>query len=164
MDISGFKGLTLYDILCSYYGVLLGFYVGKWKQCNYGYLKQQGVRQYTEQDNGKAVWQTSNSIVKAIKNDRSYLLSLAKYRKLSGFSNDDMKRIKLLDLKQSFRSKRGKKRTEWEFNIGVHHELLCAIPKEKIKYENSKLLTVATAVCQSIQKQNRRPISNHDRG
>ena len=37
-----------------------------------------------------------------------------------------------------------------EFNGGFHHELLCAIPKEKIKYGNSELLTVATANCQSI--------------
>ena len=36
------------------------------------------------------------------------------------------------------------------FNRGVHHELLCALPKDEIKYENSKLLTVATANCQSI--------------
>ena len=43
-----------------------------------------------------------------------------------------------------------KKRIEWEFNRGVHHELLHVIAKEKIKYENSKLLTVATANCQSI--------------
>ena len=115
----------------------MGFYVGISNQCNYGYLKQQGVRQYTEQENGKTMRQTSNSIVQAIKYDRSYLLSFAKYRKLSGFSNDDIKRIKLLGLKQSFRGKRGKKRTKWEFNKGVHHELLCAIPKEKIKYENT---------------------------
>ena len=67
-----------------------------------------------------------------------------------GFSNEDIKRIKLLNLKQSFRGKRGKKRIKREFNRGVHHELLCALPKEKIKYENSKLLTVATANCQSI--------------
>ena len=53
-------------------------------------------------------------------------------------------------MKQSFTGKRGKKRTKWDFNRGVHHELLCALPKEKIKYENSKLLTVATANCQSI--------------
>ena len=53
MDIPGFKVLTLFDILCSYYGILLGFYVGICKQCNYGYLKQQGVRQYTEQDSGR---------------------------------------------------------------------------------------------------------------
>ena len=62
-------------------------------------LNNKGFRHYTEQDNGKTMRQTSNSIVQAIKYDRSYLLSLAKYRKLSGFSNDDMKRIKLLDLK-----------------------------------------------------------------
>ena len=96
--------------------------------------------------------QSFNSIVQTIKYDRSNLLSWAKYRKLSGFSNEDIKRIKLLNLKQSFRGNRGKKRTKWEFNRGVHHELLCAIPKEKIKYENSKLLTVATANCQSIYK------------
>ena len=39
MDIPGFKGLTLFDILCSYYGVSLGFYVGICNQCNYGYNK-----------------------------------------------------------------------------------------------------------------------------
>ena len=103
-----------------------------------------------EKENGKTMWQISNSIVQAIQYDRSYLLNLAKYRKLSGFSNNDIKRIKLLDLKQSFRGKRGKKRTKWEFNRGVHHELPCAIPREKIKYENSKLLTVATANSQLI--------------
>ena len=150
MDIPGFKGLTLFDILCSYYGVVLGFYVGICNQCNYGYLKEQGVRQYTDQDNGKAMRQASNSIVQAIKYDRSYLLSLAKNRKLSGFSNNDIKRIKLLDLKQSLWGKRGKKRKKWEFNRGVHHKLLCAISKENMKYENSKLLTVAMANCQLI--------------
>ena len=94
--------------------------------------------------------QTFNSVVQPIKYDRSNLLSWAKYRKLSSFSNEDIKRIKLLNLKQSFMGKRGKKRTKWDFNRGVHHELLCVLPKEKIKYENSKLLTVATANCQSI--------------
>ena len=63
MDIPGVKGLTLFDILCSYNGVLLGLYVGICNQCNYGYLKQQGVRQYTEQDNGKAMRKTSTSII-----------------------------------------------------------------------------------------------------
>ena len=52
--------------------------------------------------------QTSNSTVHVIKYDRSYILSLAKYRKLSGFSNGDVRRIIL----QSFRGKRGKKRTK----------------------------------------------------
>ena len=134
MDTPGYKELTIFDSLCIFYGVLLGFYAGICNQCNYGYLKQQGV-QYTAQDNGTATRQTSNSIVQTIKYDRSDLLSWAKYRKLSGFSNEDIKRIKLLDLKQSFRGKRGKKRTKWEFNRGVHHELLCAIPNEKIKYK-----------------------------
>ena len=53
-------------------------------------------------------------------------------------------------MKQSFRGKRGKKRTKWNFNRGVHQELLHTLPKEKIKYENSKLLTVATANGQLI--------------
>ena len=43
-----------------------------------------------------------------------------------------------------------RKEQKWEFNRGVHHELLCAIPKEKIKYENYKLLTVAIANSQLI--------------
>ena len=112
-------------------------------------LNNKGV-QYTAQDNGMIIRQSLNSIVQTIKYDRSVLLSWAKYRKLSGFSNEDIKRIKLLNLKQSFRGKRGKKRTKYEFKREIHHELLCAIPKEKIKYENSKLLTVATANCQLI--------------
>ena len=41
MDIPGFKELTIFDILCLYYGVLLGFYVGICNQCIYGYLKHQ---------------------------------------------------------------------------------------------------------------------------
>ena len=128
----GFKVLTIFDKLCLFYGVLLGFYVGICKQCNYGYLKQQGV-QYTAQDNGMIIRQSFNSIVQTIKYDRSDLLSWAKYRKLSGFSNEDTKRIKLLNLKQSFRSKRGKKRTKWEFNRGVHHELLMCHTKRENK-------------------------------
>ena len=75
---------------------------------------------------------------------------MGKYRKLTGYSNEDIKRIKLLNLRQSFRGKKGNKRAKWDVNRGVHHELLCTLPKEKIKYENSKLLTVATANCQSI--------------
>ena len=67
MGIPGFKRLTLFDILCTYYGFVLGFYVGICNQCNYGYLKQQGVRQYIEEDNIKVMRQTSNSIVQAIK-------------------------------------------------------------------------------------------------
>ena len=43
MDTPGFKGVTIFDILCLFYGVLLGFYVGICMQCKYGYLKQQGV-------------------------------------------------------------------------------------------------------------------------
>ena len=101
MDTLGLKGVTIFEILCLFYGVLLGFYVGICKQCNYGYLKQQGV-QYTTQDKGIIMRQTSNSVVQPIKYDRSELLSWAKYRKLSGFSNEDIKRIKLLNLKQSF--------------------------------------------------------------
>ena len=91
-----------------------------------------------------------NSGVKQINYDRSELLRWVKYRKLTGFTNEDINRIKLLNLRQSFRGKKGNKRTKWDVNRGVHHELLCALPKEKIKYENSKLLTVATANCQSI--------------
>ena len=44
MDTPGFKELTIFDILCVFYGVLLGFYAGICNQCNYGYLKQQGVQ------------------------------------------------------------------------------------------------------------------------
>ena len=38
MDTQGWKGVTMLDILCLFYGVLLGFYVGICKQCNYEYL------------------------------------------------------------------------------------------------------------------------------
>ena len=47
MDTPGFKEVTIFDILCLFYGVLLGFYVGICKQCNHGYLKQQGVQHKT---------------------------------------------------------------------------------------------------------------------
>ena len=134
------------DFLCLFYGVLLGFYVGVCKQCNH--FKQQ-EEWYTTQDKG-----ISNSveqlIEQPIKYDRSELLNCAKYRKLSGFSDEDIKRIKLFNLKQTFRGKREKKRTKCDVNRGVHQEVLCALPKEKIKHENSKLLTVATANCQLI--------------
>ena len=90
MDTLGYKELIIFDILYLFYGVLLGFYAGICNQCNYGYLKQQGV-QYTAQDNGMKTCQTSRSIVQTIKYDRSDLLSWAKYRKLSGFSNEDRK-------------------------------------------------------------------------
>ena len=110
------KGVTMFDFLCLFYGVLLGFYVRICKQCNY--FKQQ-KEQYTTQDNG-----ISNSVEQLveqpIKYDRSELLNWAKYRKLRGFSNEDIKRIKLLNLKQTFRGKRGKKRTKWDSNRGVH--------------------------------------------
>ena len=53
-------------------------------------------------------------------------------------------------MKQSFRGKKERKEQNRIFNRGVPQELLCALPKEKIKYENSKLLTVATANCQLI--------------
>ena len=91
-----------------------------------------------------------NSGVKQISYDRSESLRWAKYRKLTGFTSEDINRIKLLNLKQSFRCKRGNRRTKWDVNRGVHHEFLCALPREKINYDNSKLLTVATANCQSI--------------
>ena len=74
MDTLGFKELTIFDILCLLYGLLFGFYSGICKQSNYRYLKQQGV-QYTAQDNGMTIRQTSNSIVQTIKYDRSDLLS-----------------------------------------------------------------------------------------
>ena len=35
----GLKGVTMLDILCLFYGVLLGFYVRICKQCNYEYFK-----------------------------------------------------------------------------------------------------------------------------
>ena len=85
MDTPGFKELTIFNILCVFYGVLLGFYVGICKQCNYGYLKQ-GV-QYTMQETEMIIRQSFKSIVQTIKYDRSDLFSWAKYRKLSGFSN-----------------------------------------------------------------------------
>ena len=107
MDTPGFKEITIFDILCLFYGVLLGFYVGMCKQFNYGYLKQQG-EQYTAQDNGMKIRQTFNSVVQPIKYDRSDLISWEKYMKLSGFSNEDIKNIKLINLKQSFRGKKGK--------------------------------------------------------
>ena len=80
MDVPGFKDLTIFDILCLFHGVLFGFYVGICKQCNYGYLKQQGV-QYTAQDSGMIIRQSFNSIEQTIKYDRSDLLSWDKYRK-----------------------------------------------------------------------------------
>ena len=140
MDTQDLKRVTLLDILSLFYGVLLGFYAGICKQCN-----SEHVVQCTTQGNG-----LPNSGVKQINYDRSELLRWAKYRKLTGFTNEDINRIKLLNLRQSFRGKKGNKRTKWDVNRGVHHELLCTLPKEKIKYENSKLLTVATANCQSI--------------
>ena len=77
----------MFDFLCLFYGVLLGFYVGICKQCNP--FKQQ-EKQYTTQDKG-----ISNSveqlIEQPIKYDRSELLNWEKYRKLSGFSNEDIK-------------------------------------------------------------------------
>ena len=132
--------VTLLDILCLLYGVLLGFYAGICKQCNYEH-----VIQCTTQRKG-----LPNNEVKQINYDRSELLRWAKYRKLTGFTKEDINRIKLLNLKQSFRGKKGNRRTKWDVNRGVHHELLCALPKEKINYDNSKSLTVATANCQSI--------------
>ena len=140
MDTQDLKRITLLDILCLFYGVLLGFYAGICKQCNYEHEIQ-----CTSQGKG-----LPNSGVKQISYDRSELLRWAKYRKLTGFTNEDINRIKLLNLKQSFRGKKGNRRTKWDVNRGVHHELLCALPKEKINYDNSKLLTVATANCQSI--------------
>ena len=44
MDTPGLKGVTIFDILCLFFGVLLGFYLGIPKQCLFGYLKQQGVQ------------------------------------------------------------------------------------------------------------------------
>ena len=35
MDTQDLKGVTLLDILCLFYGVLLGFYIGICKQYNY---------------------------------------------------------------------------------------------------------------------------------
>ena len=140
MDTQDLKRVTLLDILCLFYGVLLGFYAGICKQCNYEHEVQ-----CTTQGNG-----LPNRGVKQINYDTSELLRWAKYRKLTGFTNEDINRIKLLNLKQSFRGKKGNRRTKWDVYRGVHHELLCALLKEKIKYENSKLLTVATANCQSI--------------
>ena len=69
----GLKGVTMLDILCLFYGVLLGFYVRICKQCNYEYFKQQEV-QCTAQDNG-----TSNSGTQPIKYDRYELISWEKY-------------------------------------------------------------------------------------
>ena len=94
MATLGLKGVTMFDFLCLFYGVLLGFFVGICKQCNH--FKQQ-EEQYITQDNG-----TSNSVEQPIKYDRSELLSWAKYRKLSGFSHEDIKRIKLLELETIF--------------------------------------------------------------
>ena len=96
MDTQDLKGVTLLDILCLFYGVLLGFYIGIWKQCNY-----EQELQCTTQGNG-----LSNSEAKHINYDRFELLRWAKYRKLTGYSNEDIKRIKLLNLRQSFRGKK----------------------------------------------------------
>ena len=95
MDTQDLKRVTLLDILCLFYGVLLGFYAGICKQCNYEH-----VVQCTTQGNG-----LPNSGVKQINYDRSELLRWAKYRKLTGFTNEDINRIKLLNLRQSFRGK-----------------------------------------------------------
>ena len=78
--------------------MLLGFYAGICKQCNYEHEVQ-----CTTQGNG-----LSNSGAKQINHDRSELLRWAKYRKLTGFSNEDINRIKLLNLRQSFRGKKRK--------------------------------------------------------
>ena len=99
MDTQELKGVTLLDILCLFYGVLLGFYIGICKQYNY-----EQELQCTTQGNG-----LSNCEAKHINYDRFELLRLAKYRKLTGYSNEDIKRIKLLNLRQSFRGKKGNK-------------------------------------------------------
>ena len=96
MDTQDLKRVTLLDILCLFYGVLLGFYAGICKQCNY-----EQKLQCTTQGNG-----LSNSEAKHINYDRSELLRWAKHMKLTGFSNEDIKRIKLLNLRQSFRGKK----------------------------------------------------------
>ena len=98
-DTQDLKRVTLLDILCLFYGVLLGFYAGICKQCNYEHMVQ-----CTTQGNG-----LTNSGVKQINYDRSELLRWAKYRKLTGFTNEDINRIKLLNLRQSFRGKKGNK-------------------------------------------------------
>ena len=98
MDTQELKGVALLDILCLFYGVLLGFYIGICKQYNY-----EQELQCTTQGNG-----LSNSEAKHINYDRFELLRLAKYRKLTGYSNEDIKRIKLLNLRQSFRGQKRK--------------------------------------------------------
>ena len=112
MDTHDLKRVTLLDILCLFYGVLLGFYIGICKQYNY-----EQELQCTTQGNG-----LSNSEAKHINYDTSELLRWAKYRKLTGYSNEDIKRIKLLNLRQSFKGKKGNKRAKWDVNRGVHHE------------------------------------------
>ena len=47
MDTQDLKRVTLLDILCLFYGVLLGFYVGICKQCNY---EQELQAQHKEMD------------------------------------------------------------------------------------------------------------------
>ena len=64
MDTQDLKGVTLLDILCLFYGVLLGFYIGKCKQYNY-----EQELQCTTQGNG-----LSNSEAKHINYDRFELL------------------------------------------------------------------------------------------
>ena len=87
MDKPGFKEVTIFDILCLFYGVLLGFYFGICKQCKQPvvqYTAQDNgimIRQNAAQDNGMIIRQTFNSVVQPIKYDRSDLLSWAKYRK-----------------------------------------------------------------------------------
>ena len=92
------NGYTLLDILCLSYGVLLGYYIGTCKKYNY-----EQELQCTTQGNG-----LSNSEAKHINYDRSELLRWAKYWKLTGYSNEDIKRIKLLNLRESFRDKKRK--------------------------------------------------------
>ena len=48
MDTQDLKGVTLLDILCLFYGVLLGFYIGICKQYNYeqGYSAQHKEMDY----------------------------------------------------------------------------------------------------------------------
>ena len=96
MDTKGLKRVTLLDIFCLFYGVLLGFYAGICKQWNYEHEIQ-----CTTQRKG-----LPNSEVKQINYDRSELLRWAKYKKLTGFTKEDINRIKLLNLKQSFRGKK----------------------------------------------------------
>ena len=89
-----------------------------------------------------------------IKYTKAHLLNLRSRAHTTRIDMDICKHIKNLNMKRNFRRKRGGKRLGqriWDYNIGIHHNLLQPIERSDKTFRNPFKLNMALVNIQSLK-------------